>query len=146
MSLFSNCNCNNYIIDKIKNNIVSYRSYRGISEWLIYVSYATQSRYAGGFLSHQLFSAVSGLSLENCTSIGEATQYGQDVFSCRYRDSDAYLAERYGRDSSEFNVSDVLDSDFNLSISFAFPISLAIINCLLYLIPLPSFVKAKFRD
>lgn len=122
------------------------RSYRGLSEWLIYVSYATQTRYAGGFLSRQLFSAVPGLSVENCTSTGEAIQYGQDVFSCRYPDSAAYLIERYGRDSGDFNVSDVLDSDFNLSVSFAFPVSLAIINCLLYLIPLPSFVKAKFRD
>lgn len=68
------------------------------------------------------------------------------MFLCRYTDSAAYLAERYGRDSGDFVVSDVLDSDFNLSVSFAFPISLAIINCLLYLIPLPSFIKAKFRD
>uniref|UniRef100_A0A1B6C953 ABC transporter domain-containing protein n=1 Tax=Clastoptera arizonana TaxID=38151 RepID=A0A1B6C953_9HEMI len=122
------------------------RSYRGLSEWLVYITYATQTRYAGAFLARQLFGAIAAVPLENCASTGESSSYDGDVFTCRYPDSAAYITERYSRDTGEFNLSEILNEDFNLSIAFAFPISLAIVNCLLYLIPLPAFIKAKFRD
>lgn len=67
-------------------------------------------------------------------------------FTCRYPDRAAYIQERYGRDSSDFHLTDIIDSEFNLSLAFAFPVTLAIANCLLYLVPLPAFTKAKFRD
>jgi len=123
------------------------RSYRGMSEWLVYLTYGTQARYAGAFLSQQLLShsGVGGLALDNCTSTDDAL-YDASSFTCRYPDGAAFVSERYGRDSPEFHLSDVIDSEFNLSLAFAFPISFAIANCLLYLIPLPAFTKAKFRD
>ncbi|XP_054275102.1 ATP-binding cassette sub-family G member 5-like [Macrosteles quadrilineatus] len=120
------------------------RSYRGLSDWLVYLTYGTQARYAGAFLSSQLFSHVGGVT-QNCTSADDSTK---DLWSltCRYPDGASYITERYGRDSSEFHLSDIIDTEFNLSIAFAFPVSLAIANCLLYLVPLPAFTKAKFRD
>ncbi|KAG8278090.1 ATP-binding cassette sub- G member 5 [Homalodisca vitripennis] len=121
----------------------SLRSYRGLPDWLMYLTYGTQTRYAGAFLSQQLFSHASVVA-ENCSMPEDATNRTWSL-TCRYPDSVAYLKERYGRENSEFYLSDILDSEFNLSLAFAFPISLAIANCLLYLVPLPAFTKSKFR-
>ena len=35
---------------------------------------------------------------------------------------------------------------FNLGFAFAFPIGMFFLNIVLYLIPLPAYVKAKFRE
>lgn len=51
------------------------RSYRGMSDWLIYVTYGTQTRYAGAFLSQQLFNNAGGMALENCTSAEDPARY-----------------------------------------------------------------------
>ena len=67
-------------------------------------------------------------------------------FSCRYANGKAYISERYGRENNGDSPYNMLDMDLNLGISFAFPIGLAIFNSLLYLVPLPAFIKAKFRE
>ncbi|RZF36626.1 hypothetical protein LSTR_LSTR007329 [Laodelphax striatellus] len=118
------------------------RSYASLPEWLLYLTYASQTRYSGAFLSRQLFGSVYTALPPNCT----ARLPVNDAFLCRYKDSTAYLAERYSRGGSVFNINDMLDSDFNLSFSYAFPVAFVLLNCILYLIPLPSFIKAKFRD
>lgn len=51
------------------------RSYRGMSDWLIYLTYGTQTRYAGAFLSQQLFNNAGGMALENCTSAEDPARY-----------------------------------------------------------------------
>ena len=40
----------------------------------------------------------------------------------------------------------MMDTTFNLGLSFVFPVALFFLNLILYLIPLPAFVKAKFRE
>jgi hypothetical protein len=67
-------------------------------------------------------------------------------FGCRYAEGKAYIIERYGRDNSGDALLDMLELDVNLAITFAFPIGLVIFNSLLYLVPLPAFIKAKFRE
>ena len=66
----------------------------------------------------------------------------------RYLDGDHYLKERYDREYGQgsFELEDVMDTWFNLGIAFVFPIALFCLNLVLYLIPLPAFVKAKFRE
>lgn len=72
--------------------------------------------------------------------------FNSELFSCRYLDGGAYLVERYAQGTTDNSISEILDSHFNLIVTFVFPISAAVLNCLLYLIPLPAFIKAKFRD
>ena len=58
------------------------------------------------------------------------------------------MAERFGRESADDSaaLAEFLEPDFNMGVSFAFAIGLVIANFLLYLVPLPAFVKAKFRE
>jgi len=81
-------------------------------------------------------------SKTNCSALAASSS----SFGCHYADGMAYITERYGRDSNGDVLSDMLDLDMNLAITFAFPVCLAIFNSLLYLIPLPAFIKAKFRE
>ncbi|XP_069674885.1 ATP-binding cassette sub-family G member 5 isoform X1 [Periplaneta americana] len=136
----------------------SLRSFHSLSDWLLYLTYATQSRYAGAFLNLQMFGNNNWVNLNglprdsktNCTVPVIQTQdslvTASSSFGCRYADGMAYVTERYGRDNNNDALSEMLDMDINLAIAFAFPIGLAIFNSLLYLIPLPAFIKAKFRE
>lgn len=89
-------------------------------------------------------------SKTNCTARFPQTQdaliTASSSFVCRYADGIAYITGRYGRDDNGDALSDMLELDLNLAITFAFPIALVILNSLLYLIPLPAFIKAKFRE
>ncbi|CAI6343393.1 unnamed protein product [Macrosiphum euphorbiae] len=114
------------------------RSYRGMSEWLSWVTYATQTRYAGAYLTAQAFDGrqqYNGLpqSAEQNCSIPAA-----EPFVCRYPDGASYVNERY--------PATVADPQINLVASFVFPVAAAVFNILLYVAPLPSYVKAKFRE
>lgn len=115
-----------------------YRSYQGMSEWLQWVSYVIQSRYAGAYLTAQAFNGRSqymGLAqdaMHNCT-IPAA-----DPFVCRYQTGDSYVHERY--------PPPVADPHINLVATFVFPVATMVLNVLLYVSPLPSYVKAKFRE
>ena len=62
----------------------------------------------------------------------------------RYVNGSHYLKEKYGFDGIELSV--FLDRWFNCGVCFVFPVALFIINMILYVIPLPAFVKAKFRE
>lgn len=63
---------------------------------------------------------------------------------CRYADGRTYLIERFTREGE--NISEVLNVELNLLISLAFAVGLIILNSILYLLPLPARVKAKFRE
>lgn len=113
------------------------RSYRGMSEWLSWVTYAMQTRYAGAYLTAQAFDGrrqYIGLAQnaeQNCT-------VPYETFVCRYPDGDSYVNERY--------PATVADPQINLVASFVFPAVSMVFNVLLYVTPLPSYIKAKFRE
>lgn len=126
---------------------IFYRSFSSISEWLIYFSYICQTRYASAFLNRQMFGEGRLYNLPQETGIScSLAGFSSEQFVCRYSDGGTYLAERYNQGSADYSISEMLDSNFNLIITFVFPVSAAVLNCLLYLIPLPAFIKAKFRD
>ncbi|PSN35410.1 hypothetical protein C0J52_23893 [Blattella germanica] len=128
----------------------SLRAFSSLSEWLLHLTYATQTRYAGAFLNQQMFGNDGWTNLNllprdektNCTF----TVQDPPSFTCRFASGRAYLIERYSRENGGDSLQDMLDMEINLGISFAFPVGLAIFNSLLYLVPLPAFIKGKFRE
>lgn len=71
---------------------------------------------------------------------------GHNSAYCRYASGQSYLSERYSRDHTDVIFSGILEEDLNIGITFAFALGMIIFNLFLYLIPLPAFVKAKFRE
>ncbi len=71
-----------------------------------------------------------------------SSQFG---FGCRYVDGTHYLEERYGFSGGQ-DLEFFLDRWFNFGVCFVFPAALFLVNAVLYLVPLPAFVKAKFRE
>lgn len=65
---------------------------------------------------------------------------------CRYANGQSFLADRYSREHTENIFNGILDEDLNLGITFAFTLGMIVFNLFLYLIPIPAFVKAKFRE
>lgn len=132
-----------------------FRSIKGLQDWLLYLTYATQARYASAFLNRQIF-----LSSElheplpydgqhNCSNmnvIETETLNGITNGFCRYASGQSFLTERYTRENTDVIFSGILDFDMNIGITFAFSLSMIVFNLFLYLIPLPAFVKAKFRE
>ena len=116
-------------------------------EFLYHITYITQTRYSGAILNQiEFYNRTSLVSLHWMDEGGrklpcEGNTFG---FGCRYVNGTHYLGEKYGYQGPE--LEDFMDRWFNFGISFIFPIGLFIINLILYLIPLPAFVKAKFRE
>lgn len=65
---------------------------------------------------------------------------------CRYSNGQSFLTERYARDNTDLIFSGILDFDLNLGVTLAFALGMLVFNIFLYLVPLPAFVKAKFRE
>ena len=58
-----------------------------------------------------------------------------------------YLYERYSNPRiSSVSLDTMLELETNTAINFAFPLAVALVNMIWYLVPLPAFVKAKFRE
>ena len=55
-----------------------------------------------------------------------------------------YLEEKYNYPGIQ--LYNMLDMYTNTAINFAFPGAIVLINMIWYLVPLPAFVKAKFRE
>ncbi|XP_044266186.1 ATP-binding cassette sub-family G member 5 [Tribolium madens] len=130
------------------------RSIKGLQQWLYYLTYATQVRYASAFLNRQTFLIPELLETlpydlkHNCTNMNliETAASSSSGF-CRYSNGQEFLVERYSRDKTDVIFSDgILDFDMNIGITFAFALGMVVFNLFLYLIPLPAFVKAKFRE
>jgi hypothetical protein len=68
----------------------------------------------------------------------------KNCFLYRYFNGTYYLQEKYGHE--EGAVEAVMSTWFNLGLAFVFPVTLFFLNLILYLIPLPAFIKAKFRE
>lgn len=116
------------------------RSLRNLPEWLASVSTALPIRYASLALNQLAMEvpAFSNLPYNEsipCPGIEEL---------CRYPEGRSYLIERYTKEGE--NLQEVLNVDLNLLISLAFSLGLVILNSVLYLLPLPAKVKAKFRE
>ena len=115
-------------------------SSRNLPDWLSMVSTALPARYASLALNQLALEVDNFRNLNyndtiTCPGIPEL---------CRYKDGNTYLRERFTKEAE--NISQVLNIELNLLISFAFSVGLVLFNGLLYLLPLPASVKAKFRE
>ncbi|KAL3268131.1 hypothetical protein HHI36_007258 [Cryptolaemus montrouzieri] len=130
------------------------RSMKGLQDWLFYLTYATQARYASAFLHRQTFlnpilhEALPYNETKNCSNMNllDASALSATDPYCRYPNGQAFLTERYSRDPTDVIFSGILDFDLNLGVTLAFALGMLIFNLFLYIIPLPAFVKAKFRE
>ncbi|XP_047343548.1 ATP-binding cassette sub-family G member 5 isoform X1 [Vespa velutina] len=116
------------------------RSLRNLPHWLATISSALPARYASLALNQlamdmPIFSNLPYNETVTCPGIPEL---------CRYADGRTYLIERFTREGE--NISEVLNVELNLLICLAFAVGLIILNSILYLLPLPARVKAKFRE
>jgi len=118
------------------------RSLKNLPYWLAMVTTALPTRYASLALN-QLVINSSSLSYLRYNESFTCTP-GQVSELCRYPDGKTYLIERFTREGE--NIIEVLDVNLNLLISLAFAVGLIILNSVLYLLPLPARVKAKFRE
>ena len=117
------------------------RTMRGLPEWLYYLTYVTQPRYAGAFLNQQIFQQYDQALpiLKNITRSCNTNAWSE---GCLYVNGTHYLEERY------FNGGERIDLNYylNFGICFAFPVIAFIVNLVFYSIPLPGLVKSKFRE
>lgn len=118
------------------------RSFRGIQPWLQENTKATHTRYAALLLHAALFGSGGGQQL---AASGASSMLGdggaQLVTAGATSSSDAaaeYVAERMGRGYSADHV--------DLALAVAFVVGVALVNMLLYLLPLPKHIVRKFRD
>lgn len=124
------------------------RSMTGLPDFMEHLTYVTQTRYTGAILNNIEFfnkTSLTALSWLNVTT-GKTIRCDENVFEygCRYINGSHYLIERYGVDENELDA--LMEPWFNFGVSYIFPLGLLVINMVLYLIPLPAFVKAKFRE
>jgi len=122
------------------------RAIPGLPDWLYYLSYITQSRYAGAVLNEQHFKNISSslptlinstLSLP-CPAGTTFSNYG-----CRYANGTHYLMERYHINHPPYD--DDLKFWLNFGLNFLFTGAMFFANIILHIVPLPAFVKTKFR-
>lgn len=128
---------------------------KGLQDWIYYLTYATQTRYAAAFLSRQIFLSDrlheplpydATHSCNNTNLIETSNLNGISNMYCKYSSGQSFLTERYTRDHTDIIFSGILDFDLNLSVTFGFAVGMVVFNMFLYLLPLPAFVKAKFRE
>nr|XP_022912669.1 ATP-binding cassette sub-family G member 5 [Onthophagus taurus] len=129
------------------------RSIKGLQDWLYYLTYGTQVRYASAFLNKKIFLSpiIQGTlpydSKINCTNIN-LIEMGNSLSDpyCRYAFGESFLTERYTRTATDLIFNEILDEKMNIGITYAFAVGFIVFNLFLCLIPLPAFVKAKFRE
>ena len=124
------------------------RSLSSMPELIYHLSYIVQPRYSGALLNGLEFynkTSLVNLSWRNETS-GRVTPCRKDDFryGCRYVNGTHYLVERYSYPQVE--LDNMLDIVTNTAINFAFPLAVMMLNMIWYIVPLPAFVKAKFRE
>lgn len=112
------------------------RSFRGIQPWLQENTKATHTRYASLLLHAAMFG--SGASVNASSKAGELVV---DVSGGAAAAGDAaaeYVTERMGRTYAADHV--------DVAVAVAFVIGLALVNMILYLVPLPKHIVRKFRE
>jgi len=124
------------------------RSLSSLPELVYHLSYIVQPRYTGALLNKLEFYNKSSLVLlpwRNETN-GQVTQCTKESFNygCRFVNGTHLLAQKYNYPG--ISLDTMLDQWTNTAINLAFPGVVMIANMILYLVPLPAFVKAKFRE
>lgn len=120
------------------------RSLVGLPDWLYYLSHVIVYRYVAAVLHEQTFLDKLPNLPVNATSVcpDNNAEYG-----CRYRNGTYYLLERYHFPQNGLDLGrQDLDLWSNFGLSFAFFGGMLTLNLILYLVPLPAFIKSKFRD
>lgn len=148
--------CNVCFSLTLDNTSPIFRSFRGLPDWLQTLTYMTHTRYSSNVLYRLIFSQPSLTNLPynrnyNCTNISliETSNFnGQNSnANCKYLSGSEYLIERFSRTGLiGETVLEELESDFNLGLSFAFAFGFIILNKMLYTLPLPTFIKNRFRE
>ncbi|XP_050735234.1 ATP-binding cassette sub-family G member 5-like [Eriocheir sinensis] len=122
----------------------SLRSLVRLPDWLYYLGHVIVYRYASAVLHEQAFlDRLTNLPMNGSVLCPDNNaEYG-----CRYRNGTYYLLERYHFPENGLDLGrQDLDLWSNFGLSFAFFGGMLVLNLVLYLVPLPSFIKSKFRD
>ncbi|KAK8729004.1 hypothetical protein OTU49_008581 [Cherax quadricarinatus] len=122
----------------------SLRSLVHLPDWLYYVGHVTVLRYASSVLHEHVFlDKLPNLPV----NISADCPDNNAEYGCRYRNGTYYLLERYHFPENGLDLGrQDLDLWTNFALSFAFFGGMFLLNLVLYLVPLPSFIKSKFRD
>ena len=124
------------------------RSLSAMPELIYHLTYIVQPRYSGALLNSLEFynkTSLVNLGWRNETE-GQSYACRKDDFrfGCRYVNGTHYLYEKYSYPLVQLDT--MLDIYTNTAINFAFPATILLVNMIWYLVPLPAFVKAKFRE
>lgn len=106
------------------------RSYQGLQPWLKNGTSALHTKYASNLFHGAVFSRRSFLCIPN----------ERDNTVCpEWKD---YLFERIGRE----RLKDHGQEDISMVAAIIFAVGFIIFNLFLYLIPVPTFIRRKFRN
>ncbi|KAB7495556.1 hypothetical protein Anas_13031, partial [Armadillidium nasatum] len=111
-----------------------------------YLTYGIIFRYVSAFLHEQMFyNKFSHFGFNSTISC----ESNNGAYGCRYSNGSFYLLERFH--ISNFSPSDDMRNDDlafyrNFGVPFAFVGLMTAFNIVLYLVPLPAFIKSKFRE
>ncbi|XP_042910538.1 ATP-binding cassette sub-family G member 5 isoform X4 [Parasteatoda tepidariorum] len=121
------------------------RSLTALPEWFYYLTYGVLYRYAGAFLQENEFSFNPRLDRANYLNGTEALPCNSNIpGSCIYIDGNHYLLQKYPA-SGRIEDSD-LQYWMNFGLCFVFVGGMWVLNTILHLVPLPAFIKTKFRN
>ena len=124
------------------------RSLSSLPELVYHLTYIVQPRYTGAILNKLEFHNKASLVLLDWKdeATGQAVPCTEDNFSfgCRFVNGTHLLAQKYNYPGIDLDT--MLHQWTNTAINFAFPGVVVLTNMILYLVPLPAFVKAKFRE
>ncbi|UYV84946.1 ABCG5 [Cordylochernes scorpioides] len=118
------------------------RTLLALPQWLNFLSYGIIYRYAGLFFSENEFAGNEQLmnvpSLNMTSGDPVACPFNNVPGRCVFLDGDHYLTLRY--DPVDLNIW------LNWTLCFVFAGGMWLVNLVAYLVPLPAFIKTKFRD
>lgn len=111
----------------------AYTTYIDSTEWLYYVTYSSIYRYASATLHSRFVLNIT----TSCQRPDDASNVRPSQF-CRWPNGGSYMQEIF--------QPDILSTpDINFAICFAWVVGIAIATIVIHAIPLPHFVKRKFR-
>lgn len=131
---------------QIQSTVLPSRSLTALPEWFYYMTHAIIYRYAGAFLQENEFSFNPRLDRANYLNGSEALSCPNNIpGSCVYLDGNHYLLQKYPSTGGRLEESD-LQYWLNFGLCFVFVGGMWVLNTILHLVPLPAFIKTKFRN
>ncbi|KAG8193192.1 hypothetical protein JTE90_005542 [Oedothorax gibbosus] len=122
------------------------RSLTTLPEWFSYMTHAVIYRYAGAFLQENEFALNPRLERVPYLNGSEALSCPTNIpGSCVYVDGNHYLMQRYHNTAGRLEDTD-LQYWLNFGLCFVFVGGMWMLNTILHLVPLPAFIKTKFRN